>query len=185
MSITMVLVRWLTSQLAAGTQAALGIKTQAKGHQRGRVAVAAAVRRPLQWRAPWLPAQLLSLFVTTLLAPTFWGIGILLMIDARSDHPFFWPAAMAIVAVANVVAIVCANQRQHRRAFASRGALATYYFAMSALAGSALILLLGWETGALRDFAGQIAALPIVIAACYSLLSFAHAGLLHAWLAFE
>jgi hypothetical protein len=193
MSIAMVLVRWLTSQLIIGTQAAFGAAPA-----RQRKNSYAAVQQPLQWRAPWLTSQLLSLFVATLLAPTFWGIGTLLMIDARSDHPFFWPAAMAIVALTNVIAIVCANQRHHRRAFTGRAALAMYYFCVSMLTGGALFLLLGWSTGALHDFAGPMAATQsavgasaatmlwsLVIAAGFSVLSFTHAGILHAWLAFE
>lgn len=181
MSITMMLIRWLISQLVAGTHAALVKTTQPKKRPRA----ASAARYPLQWRSPWLRAQLLSLLTTTVTAPTFWGIGILLMIDARNDQPFFWPSAMAIVAVTNLVAIVCANQRHHRRAFCSRAALALFYLGVCIPAGAGLLLMLGWMTGALHDFAGQNAAIPFMIAGCYAVLSFAHAGIVHAWLAFD
>lgn len=180
MSITMMLIRWLISQLAAGTHAALVMTTQPKKHQRATVA-----RYPLQWRTPWLRSQLLSLLVTTLLAPTFWGIGILLVIDARNDQPFFWPSAMAIVALVNFFAIVCINQRQHRRPFVSRAGLALFYTGVCLPAASALLLLSGWMTGALADFSGQNAMIPLAIAGCYAIVSFAHAGLAHAWLAFD
>lgn len=180
MSITMMLIRWLISQLVAGTQAAFVMTTQPNKRQRAIV-----TRYPLQWRAPWLRSQLLSLVVTTLLAPTFLGIGILLMIDARNDQPFFWPSAMAIVGLVNFLAIVCVNQRQHRRAFYSRAGLALLYTGVCLPAGSILLLLLGWMTGALVDFSGQNAAIALAIAGCYALLSFAHAGIVHAWLAFD
>jgi hypothetical protein len=194
MSVAVILFRWLTARLRLAIGADAGHRTaQSKNGNRARAAA-----RPLQWRAPWQTSQLLSWSAATLLAPTCWGIGALLMIDARSDHPFFWPATMAIVAIVNLVAIVCCNQRQHRGPFANRAALILYYFKVSALTGAVLFLLLGWSTGALQDFAGPMAATPaaaghaaatalwsVAIAAGFSVLSFTHAGILHAWLAFE
>jgi hypothetical protein len=190
-SVAAILFRWLTSRLTVGAQAAYRI-AQFKDGSRGPGAL------PLQWRTPWQRAQLLSWSAGTLLAPTWWGTGLLLMIDAHSDHPFFWPSSMAIVAVANAVAIVWSNQRHHRRPFAGRGLLVLHYFKTGACTGGVLFLLLGWGTGALLDFAGPMAATSgaatasmmtlswsLLIAGSFSMLSFAHAGVLHAWLAFE
>jgi hypothetical protein len=198
MSVAAILFRWLASRLTAGAHAPRR-NAQVKNGARNRGALpSSSLPVPLQWRAPWQTAQLSSWSVGTLLAPTWWGTGVLLMIDAHSDHPFFWPSTMAAVAIANAVAIVCSNQRHHRRAFAGRASLALHYFKVGALTGGGLLLLLGWGTGALQDFAGPMAATSgapgtslatlswsLIIAGGFSVLSFLHAGILHAWLAFE
>ncbi|HEY4317888.1 MAG TPA: hypothetical protein VGN04_09820 [Herbaspirillum sp.] len=197
MSVAEILFRWLTSMLAIGAQAAYRI-AQARDGIRGRTAML-PLSLPLQWRAPWQTVQLLSWCAGTLLAPTWWGTGVLLLIDAHSDHPFFWPLTMAVVAIANAVAIAWTNQRHHRRPFAGRVSLALHYFKVGALAGGILLLLLGWGTGALQDFAGPMASTSgaaigallaalswsLLVAGIFSVLSFAHAAVLHAWLAFE
>jgi hypothetical protein len=197
MSVTTVLLRWLTARLAIGANA-LHRPATAKLDEREGALGHPTVRPPLRWRTPWRSVQFLSLSLSTLLAPTFWVIGILLMIDSHSDHPFFWPSLMAIVAIGNIVAIVAANQRHHRHPFPARLPLALYYFRVSTLTGCLLFLLVGLRTGALQDFVGPMSASlpetsPIMattlwspaIAAGFALLSFTHASVLHAWFAFE
>jgi hypothetical protein len=197
MSMTTTLLRWLSGRLATRAGITGGTLAAPPGgvDNTRRVALALA---PLQWRKPWRTWQLASLGTTTLLAPTFWIVGILLMIDAHSDHPLFWPSTMAIVALTNAVAIVFTNQRHHRRPFRGRRQLALCHFGVSMLTGCGLFLLLGCSTGFLQSFAGLMTVvLPAVgatgttvlgcaaMAAGFGLLSFAHAGMLHAWFAFE
>ncbi|MFC0576642.1 hypothetical protein [Paraburkholderia solisilvae] len=154
----------------------------------------------LRWRSPWRVWQSTSWFASTLLAPPFSVIGVLLLINAHSDCPTFWPSAMAVVALTNAVAIVDANQRHHRRPFASRTRVALRYFGVSAFVGGALFMMLVWGTGILEDVAGPLmpadgpARLPgsftqlqwtLAGTAAFCVLSFAHACVLHAWLAFD
>ncbi|MDQ7978512.1 hypothetical protein QYH69_14775 [Paraburkholderia sp. SARCC-3016] len=154
----------------------------------------------LRWRNPWHMWQGASWLASTLLAPPFTVIGILLLINARSDCPYFWPSAMAVVALTNALAIVDANQRHHRRPFGSRVRVALRYFGVSAFVGGALFMMLVWGTGILDDvagvllpdghtarFAGSLAQLQWTLGATavFCVLSFAHACALHAWLAFE
>jgi hypothetical protein len=160
-------------------------------------ALEAARAAHLQWRSPWWAWQLLSLGLATLMAPTFLITCLLLMVDAHSDHPFFWGALPGIVALANAVAIVCSNQRHHRTPFAGRAPLARQHLAMSLGVGCGLFLLVGWSTGFLGDFMppvlgslhafGPLATLmgSAALALAFGLLSFPHGGMLHAWLAFE
>jgi hypothetical protein len=197
MSVTTVLLRWLTARLATGADTTHRSATaDIDDAQRARGLT--ATRLPLQWRTPWRPVQLLSWSLSTLLAPPFWVIGILLMIDSHSDHPFFWPSLMVIVAIGNSVAILATNQRHHRRPFTARLSVALLYFVVSMLMGVVLFLMVGLSTGALQDFVGPMsAALPAAgpmmattlwsaaIAAGFGLLSFTHASLMHAWFAFE
>jgi hypothetical protein len=154
----------------------------------------------LRWRSPWRMWQSVSWLVNTLLAPTFSVIGILLLINAHSDCPTFWPSAMAVVALTNAIAIVDANQRHHRRPFGSRVRVALRYFGVSALVGGALFMVLVWGTGILEDVArplmladglaraaGSLTQLQWTVGAtaAFVVLSFAHACVLHAWFAFE
>lgn len=140
---------------------------------------------------------MLSWSVATLAAPTFLTIGVLLMQDARSDHPFFWPSLMGIVALSNAVAILRINHLHRRAAFTGRAALALQYSCAGMSAGCAMFLTLGWCTGVLPDMvmpmAGTVdAAAPVVetapwsaaIAVVFGVGSFAHAGVLHAWIGF-
>jgi hypothetical protein len=149
---------------------------------------------PLLWRTPWLAWQILSWVTVTLLAPTFWVTGILLMINSHSDQPFFWPSMMAIVAITNVVAILHTNQHHFRRPFTGHMRLALHYFGVCVLTGSVLFLLLAWSTGILHDLVAPLASTvdapaPLVwtavVTAAFGLVSFAHASVLHAWFAFE
>ncbi|CAB3755309.1 hypothetical protein [Paraburkholderia humisilvae] len=155
---------------------------------------------PLRWRSPWSAWQGASWFANTLLAPPFTVVGILLLINAHSDCPYFWPSAMAVVAFTNAVAIVDANQRHHRRPFGSRARIALRYFGVSAFVGSALFMMLVWGTGILEDVAGPLMPtdgtahiagsltqlqLTLTATAAFCVLSFVHASVLHAWLAFE
>ncbi|KVM05442.1 hypothetical protein WL05_05885 [Burkholderia ubonensis] len=147
---------------------------------------ARVAHRPLRWRAPWLAWQMLSWVALTLLAPPFWTIGALLLINPSSDQPFFWAAAMAIVPVANGVAIVATNQRHHRAPFLRRTAV-----------GGALFVLLLWQSHAIAGLVGPLAAsadgtrrAPLALwvaglAAAFGVASSAHASIVHAWLAFE
>lgn len=130
-------------------------------------------------------------------APTFLTIGVLLMRDARSDHPFFWPSLMGIVAAANAVAILRINHLHRHAAFTGRVALALRYSCAGMSSGCAMFLVLGWGTGVLPEMvapmAGTVdAAAPVVatapwsaaIAVLFGVGSFAHAGVLHAWIGF-
>jgi hypothetical protein len=194
MSMTNTLLRRLTTRLSGAShhRIAAADLDNAPGIQRHAFAA-----EPLQWRAPWQAWQFLSWVTVTLLAPPFWMIGVLLMINAHSDQPLFWPATMAIVAITNVMAIMLTNQRHHRRPFAGHMPLALHYFSVSMATGGALLLLLIWGTGILQDFAGPLAATagavsPLAamlwtaaVTASFGVLSFTHASVLHAWLAFE
>jgi hypothetical protein len=157
----------------------------------------------LRWRTPWHAWQGASWLASTLLAPPFFVIGVLLLIDAHSDSPYFWPSTMAVVAATNVFAIVDANQRHHRKPYGSRVQVALRYFGISALVGGALFLLLVWGTGVLQNVigpllpsagthraagpAGTLTELQWAFGATvvFCMLSFVHACVLHAWLAFE
>jgi hypothetical protein len=155
---------------------------------------------PLRWRNPWHLWQGASWVANTLLAPPFTVIGILLLINAHSDCPYFWPSAMAVVALTNALAIIDANQRHHRRPYSSRVRVALRYFGVSVFVGGALFMMLVWGTGILEDvagpllpnghaahFAGSFAQLQWTLGAtaAFCVLSFAHACVLHAFLAFE
>jgi len=92
-----------------------------------------------------------------LAAPTFLTIGVLLMQDARSDHPFFWPSLMGIVAAANAVAILRINHLHRHAAFTGRVALALRYSCAGMSAGCAMFLVLGWGTGVLPEMVAPMA----------------------------
>ena len=176
----------------------------AQGPNRARMVGAAVPPLPqaqprlsaqLEWRNPWWFWHGLAFAASTLLAPTFLAIGGLLIRDAHSDHPVFWPALMLVVALANLLAMAAMNQLHHRRPFTGRKRLAAGYGVFSMLAGGVLFLVLGWATGFLRDFVvplssdgaspGRALFWSLALAAVYSLLSFAHAGVLYVWLGFR
>lgn len=150
-------------------------------------------------RTPVALWSLLSWLAVTLTAPTAWIIGALLWRDARSDHPFFWPALIVMVALVNALAILNIGLRQRRRPFATRARLAASYFRLSLILASAGFLFLGWSTGFLRDFSVPLARalglpdasgsllliLDAMLAVLFALLSFLHAGTLYAWLGFR
>ena len=146
---------------------------------------------PLQWRKPWKRWQLFSWGSITLSAPTVWVVGILLLINKNSDHPFFWISLPLIVALSNAVTIFYINQQHHRIAFTSRGLLAIRYIGISMGIGCVLFLLTGEISGLLNDL-GSTHSDPItkivwsaLLTAGFGILSFTHAGSMHAWLAFE
>ncbi|WP_412528369.1 hypothetical protein [Burkholderia lata] len=186
MSFATMLVRWLAGRLsgAAGTP---GRPLAPAAH--------AALIPPLRWRAPWLAWQLLSWSVLTLLAPPIWMIGTLLLINPASDQPLFWGLAMAIVPVANGVAIVATNQRHHRMPFTRRPVVAAHMFGIAMAVGCALFVLLLWRSHAIASLVGPLAndgMRPATLAcwvaglaALFGVTSSAHASIAHAWLAFE
>lgn len=192
MSMTTIVLRWLADRLPVDSRRP-SRSSRNDGSSRRTNAPA-----PLQWRRPWQAWQILSWLLVTLLAPPFWIIGLLLVINAHSDQPLFWPSAMGVIAIANLVAIVHANQCHYRRPFIRRKQLALRYFSTSTMTGGLLFLLLIWSTGILRDFAEPLATTistthpaemitlwTALATAGFSVLSFAHAGMLHAWLSFE
>ncbi|WP_176050147.1 hypothetical protein [Burkholderia sp. BCC1644] len=186
MSFATMLVRWLAGRLSG----AAGMP----GPLRPRAAHAAS-NPPLRWRTPWLAWQLLSWSVLTLLAPPIWMIGTLLLINPSSDQPLFWALAMAIVPVANGVAIVATNQRHHRAPFTRRPAVAAHMFAIAMIVGCTLFVLLLWRSHAIAGLVGPLAAdgmRPATLAcwvaglaALFGVTSSAHASIAHAWLAFD
>lgn len=167
-------------------------------HDTGNRLDQAHARPPLAWRTPWWRWQLLSWLAGTLLAPTLWIIGTLLLIDARSDYPLLWPALMLTVAVSNGVAIVRSNQRHHRQPFTRRLTLAWHYLCSNLVSGGLIFLVLGWSSGFLHDLMGPLSSLngtpgspamallwSTLLALLFCGVSFLHAGLLHAALAFQ
>jgi hypothetical protein len=149
----------------------------------------------LVWRSPWPAWQLLSWAVVTIIAPPFWIIGVLLMINPHSDCPLFWPSVMGVTAVANAVAIIYANQCHHRLHFTTLAQPRVRYFGAAAFSGCVLFLLLAWATGAFQDLSAPLTSsmgdsVPTdlwaaAITVVFGVLSFAHASVLHAWLAFK
>ncbi|WP_346778749.1 hypothetical protein [Burkholderia sp. Ac-20353] len=192
MSIATILRRWLAEKLTAVHAATAGGRLRGGGY--GRPIPRA---RPLRWRAPWLPWQLLSWVALTVLAPPFWSIGTLLLINPASDQPFFWGAAMAIVPIANGVAIVAANQHHHRAPFTSRRAVAAHCFCIGMTLSCVLFALLLWHADAIAGLIGplalsaggtrdaSLAGWVAALVAGFGFASSAHASMLHAWLAFD
>ena len=152
---------------------------------------------PLRWRKPWYAWQLASWLLVTVSAPPFCIVALLLAVDPRSDQPLFWPGAMIVVALANALAIVLANQRHYRNAFVTRAAAARYGFGVGAVSAAALFLLLVCANGSIATLIDPLASpQPIIhpaslaiwaagLAAGFGISSSAHASILHAWLAFE
>ena len=153
----------------------------------------------LHGRTPVALWSLLSWLAVTLTAPTAWIIGALLWRDARSDHPFFWPALIVMVALVNALTILNIGRRHRRRPFATRARLAASYFRLSLSLASAGFIFLGWSTGFLRDFSVPLARalgvadapgsllliLDAMLAMLFALFSISHAGTLYAWLGFR
>lgn len=153
----------------------------------------------LQWRTPLYFWQTVSWLVVTLVSPTSWIIGILLWLDARSDHPFFWPALIALVALVNATAILSLQRRSRLCQFATRARLAARYLRLSLSLGSVGFILLSWSTGFLQDFSVPLARafgvvdtqntlsifLDALLALLFGLLSFLHAGVLYAFMGYR
>ncbi|NIE86725.1 MULTISPECIES: hypothetical protein [unclassified Burkholderia] len=189
MSIATIVRRWLAARLGAAQTAGIG--------SRGTRWRRAEPVRALRWRAPWLPWQLLSWVLTSMLAPPFWIVGTLLLINPDSDQPFFWVAAMAIVPVANGIAMVAANQRHHQAPFASRAAVAACLFAVAIAVSCTLFALLLWGSRSAAELVGLLALAPgtaggptalsriVLLVGSFGIASSLHAAVLHAWLAFE
>jgi hypothetical protein len=188
MSMTTTMFRWLAERVAAvADHSPVAVRF-------GTTRRPMFAPEPMLWRTPWLAWQTLSWAVVTLLAPTFWLTGILLTINAHSDQPFFWPSMMGIVAITNAIAIVHTNQRHHRRPLTGYMQCAWHYFGVCMATGCVLFLLLAWRTGMLQDFTALLGSTmdtrgemlwTAALTAAFGVLSFAHAAVLHAWLAFE
>ncbi|WP_186162740.1 hypothetical protein [Burkholderia gladioli] len=182
--------RWLAGKLAAAPDAGLARARAVRGG-------AAPPVRALRWRAPWLPRQLASWMLSTLLAPPFWSIGILLLINPDSDQPFLWVIAMGIVPLANGIAMIAANQRHHRAPFLARRAAAAYLFAIGASAACGFCALLLWGSHSAAELVGLLALAPdgtreasatlheLLLVGGFGIASALPASLLHAWLAFD
>lgn len=153
---------------------------------------------PLQWRSPWWCWQLLSWALGTAAAPTLLAVAGLLLLDARCDYPAFWWSLPAIVAVGNAAAVIFTNQLRHRQPSVGAGALIRLHLASSMAVGCSLFLLAGWVSGFLWDVSSLepfpwraadpgLAAFSVdaALALGFGLFSFAHAGVLHASLAFR
>ncbi len=153
---------------------------------------------PLRWRGPWWAWQLLAGAIATVTAPTFLIVGSALLINAHSDHPLFWWSLPVIVAIGNAAAILCINQQHHRAPFTDRQALARRHVAISTVTGASLFLFVGLVSGFLLDvatplsnaanttfpaFASTLCSTGVAIV--FALLSFAHAGAVHAILGFQ
>lgn len=151
----------------------------------------------LHWKSPWWAWQLLSLALTTVTAPSFLIVGILLAIDSHSDHPLFWLSLPCIVVFSHAAASTTVNQRHHRQAFTHLHQVAAAYNTRIFLCG-ALFLFTGYSSGFLPDFIAPLinndsALTPVittvlwsvVMAAVFAFLSFFHAGFIHARLVFH
>ena len=99
---------------------------------------------------------------------------------------------MAIVPIANGIAIVATNQRHHRMPFTRRAVVATHMFGIAMAVGCALFVLLLWRSHAIASLVGPLANDGIVprrsragsqAAALFGVTSSAHEH--RAWLAFE
>ncbi|THF58672.1 hypothetical protein [Pseudothauera rhizosphaerae] len=163
--------------------------------RRDTAVASSAAECSLAWRTPWLSWQAFAWLTATLMAPPFWGIGLMLMIDARSDHPAFWPSAMAAVAISQFVAILSANQCHHRRPFRHRSHLLLWHWGISTVTAGVLLLLVGWWSGFLPGiFSGSSGAAvagidtavlwSLATATGFGLLSSLPGGLVCAWLNF-
>lgn len=146
---------------------------------------------PLRWSHPWQKWHFLSWSLTTFSAPTVWVTTILLLINARSDHPFFWISLPLIVALSNAVTIFHINQRHRRAAFNSKALLALHYVGISMGIGCTCFLLTGTMSGLLGDLGGTNSdtltkvVWSLVLTGVFGTLSFVHAGTTHAWLVFH
>ncbi|PQV46071.1 hypothetical protein [Paraburkholderia sp. BL21I4N1] len=192
MLITTMLLRRLVARLT-GARGETAQRGAPGDPQAGSDAVSS---RRLRWRMPWLAWQTLSWVSLTLLAPPFWAIGALQVINPHSDQPFFWNALMAIVPLAGGVTIVLTNQQHYRAPFRSHRAAALYYFQRSMALTCVLVMLLLWGTHAIDDLIAPLAIVtpgshPAALAlwmtglvAAFGISSSLHASILHVWLAF-
>lgn len=102
------------------------------------------------------------------------------------------------MALGNAIAILCINQQHHRKPFTDSRTLVTRYVAISATLGAALFLFVGTVTGFLPDIAVPLSnasntTFPAFTAALWSaaaaiafgILSYSHAGIVHASLCFR
>lgn len=153
---------------------------------------------PLQWRGPWWAWQSLAWAIATITAPTVLLVGSALLINAQSDHPLFWWSLPAIVAIGNAAAILTLNRQHHREPFTDRQALARRHIVISGATGATLFLLVGTVSGFLPDVIAPLSnaanvAFPALastlcsagFAIIFALLSFVHAGAVHAVLGFQ
>lgn len=153
---------------------------------------------PLQWRGPWWSWQLLAWAIATVTAPTFLIVGSALLINASSDHPLFWWSLPVIVAIGNAAAILMINQQHHREPFIDRQVPARRHVVISAVTGATLFLLVGTVSGFLPDVATPLSNAANTmspaftstlcgagLAIIFALLSFVHAGAVHAVLGFQ
>lgn len=196
MLITTGLLRWLLRWLLARLTGAFATSVHARAPLAGSLSHDDP-RLPLRWRTPWLAWQSLSWVALTLLAPPFWAIGILLVINPHSDQPLFWAATMAIVPIASGIAIIEVNQQHHRAPFTSRRAVALRFFLVSMAMCCTLFVAALWTTGAIDALLRPLAEMAlgsrpnalVLPAAClataFGISSSAHASIVHAWLAFE
>ena len=101
---------------------------------------------------------------------------------------------MAIVPIANGIAIVATNQRHHRMPFTRRAVVATHMFGIAMAVGCALFVLLLWRSHAIASRSARWQTTACVprrsragsqAAALFGVTSSAHASIAHAWLAFE
>ncbi|PTB22424.1 hypothetical protein C9I57_01125 [Trinickia symbiotica] len=186
------MLRWIAERLAVATPSPHRTHSRTVAFRPSRHTLP-----PLRWRLPWLAWQWLSWAAVTLLAPPFWIIGVLTLINPHSDEPFFWGATMTIVPVANAVAIVATNQHHYRAPFTRRWAVSRYYFITCMAVSAALFLMLLCCTNAVPNVVSPLAVATygsrlVTLAAWLACLtsavgisSSAHASILHAWLAFE
>jgi len=138
---------------------------------------------PLCWRSPWWAWQLLSWALATLTAPTVMLVGSLLLINSHSDHPMFWWALPAVVAIGNATAILRINQLHLCDPFTDLQTLAQRHAAVSTVTGATLFLCVGWISGFLPDIATPLSSAGLAIV--FAVLSFPHAGAVHASLGFR
>lgn len=150
----------------------------------------------LQWKGPWWMWQMMSWCIITLTSPIFFGVILLLLNDARSDHPVFWASLPVIVAITHAMAIFRTNQQHHRKAFRNHHQ-ATINFARHCCFGGVLFLLSGLFTGFLPEFITPFIQLnntsyPLLVtlgwcallSGVLAVLAFAHSGYIHAHMAF-
>lgn len=148
-------------------------------------------RRSVRWLS-----QLMAFALTSLTSPTLLVTGALLLRDARSDHPAFWAGLVALVPLGNLVAALMVNAAHVRKPFTSRLQVVALYALASLFAAGIGFTWLGWETGFMADvllsarknaglFDPFVVLASLAMSAAYGVLSFAHAGILHAWVVFS
>lgn len=165
---------------------------------RGATPIASAPPVPLQRRGMGWTWHLLCWAIATVTAPTFLLFSSLLLINSHSDHPFFWWSLPAIVGIGNAAAILRVNQIHHHQPYTDPSPLAWRHAGVSMATGATLFLLTGWISGFLPDVAPSLAnaastsapalttALWIaVLTTAFGVLSFAHAGIVHACIGFH